>query len=120
MDRWESSDLVRLARALKALAVICERYPEEMLELMNDRSHGPRSEQSAPSERAENTDLFRKAGMPAAELRSELSVFDLNDLKYLIRKFRLGAIKSRSRDILIEHIADQVSKRGIDVFTGHE
>jgi len=129
-------DVESFGRVLKRLGQFLEENPEQLLALLASSKRERKKERpksrdavSAENERHEYESHPELDDLPIFEMakskgRQELFAFlcryDVEQLRYLIRRFRFGALKSKLPQVLAEHIADQAVKRAVDVFTSHE
>lgn len=120
-------DVESFGRVLKRLGQFLEEHPEKLLDLLassEKERHESRDAVSAEDAKHPALDDLPIFEMAKSKSRQELLAFlcqyDVEQLRYLIRRFRFGALKSKSPQVLAEHIADQAMKRSVDVFTSHE
>lgn len=120
-------DVESFGRVLKRLGQFLEEHPEKLLDLLTSfekERYESRDAVSAEEGRHPELDELPIFEMAKTKSRQELLAFlcryNVEQLRYLIRRFRFGALKSKSPQSLAEHIADQAKKRTVDVFTSHE
>lgn len=117
-------DIVAFGRVLRAIGIACTRRPGRIVELIAGEDVGDAEGPSLDDPRFRELaalNLFDLAkGKSRAELLAMFEKYDTQQLRYLIRRHRLGAVKSKSSGVLSEHLVDQVMKRGVDVFRSHE
>jgi hypothetical protein len=125
MAEITSKDVKIFGKVLKRLGQLIEEHPEKLLDLLvapekQEPDEVPLSE-SVRFPELDDISIFEMAkNMSREELLSYLQRYDVEQLRHLIRRFRFGALKSRSAQVLAEHIADQAMKRAVDVFKSHE
>lgn len=129
-----SKDVESFGKVLQAIGRFCEDNPRRVLEFLSrdDRMHHTTAVSESKSDKSDKNDdphlgelidlnIFEIAKEKSRdELLSFLQKYDLEQLRYIIRRNRFGALKSKSVEVLADHIADQVLKRGVDVFKSHE
>jgi hypothetical protein len=123
----KSKDVESFGKVLKRLGQILEEHPEKLLDLLalsEKESHESPEAVAAEDTKYPGLDelpIFEMAKSKSRpELLAYLGQYNVEQLRYLIRRFRFGALKSKSAQVLAEHIADQAMKRSVDVFTSHE
>lgn len=117
-------DVESFGKVLKALGQLCEDKPGRLLNLIATNPVEPAEKATADGQHfaeLRELDLFQLASAKdRVDLMADLQKYDVEQLRFLLRKYRFGSIKSKSPQVLLEHLVDQVLKRGVDVFKSHE
>lgn len=118
-------DIQSFGRVLKAIGTLCETQPHRVLTALSladsDTVEHADHDGHDESRELDSLDLFDLAlNRSRAGLTEALSQYDAQQLRYLIRKHRLGSIKSSSTQKLLDHLVDQLAKRSVDVFKAHK
>lgn len=126
-----AKDIEAFGRVLKAIGHLCEENPKRVIQLLHkidtadppevqDSSEPPQSGDSRFAD-LEKLNIFEFAkGKSRDDLMTFFQKFDVEQLRYLTRRNRFGAVKTKSSQVLVEHLVDQVMKRLVDVFKTHE
>jgi hypothetical protein len=139
MSDITSKDIESFGRVLQLIGQLCMDNPKQVLSLLfhaDSVDTGPpqRKQTGKPGQKSDPQDLTAShltdvaelnifaiaKDMERAPLLTFLRRFDTEQLRFLIRRYRFGALKSKSADDMAEHIADQVLKRRVDVFKMHD
>jgi|GEM_PF-1828262 len=123
----EKKDLEAFGRVLRTLGDSIIKNPEKWfvkLGLVLDESVDKASKKSHKEinlEVIQSLQLYDIAkSMNKDELVTKLKQFNVDELKFFVKEYKLGSPKLKSVDSLAEYIADQVKKRTTDVFQHHE
>ena len=118
----KESDIEAFGRVLRAIGELCEREPSRVVDLLWAPRRTAKSRKSLRGNvELDNLDLFEFAkGKSREELMTYFGRYDVEELRYLIRRYRFGVLKNKSWQALANHLANQIEKRQIDVFKTHE
>lgn len=133
MSHITRRDVEGFGKVLVQLGRLLQDQPERLVELLAEvetPSEPPRPAQQAERKSDPGDDpypeltklpLFEMArGKTRDELLDQLRKYDMDQLRLIVRHFRLGSLKTKSHQVLLDHIVDQLAKRSVDVFLEHK
>lgn len=123
MSTITKKDIETFGKVLAEIGMALEDNPSILFEVLANASKRtkPIDGKEEISEQAKSLNIFDKfKDKKKSEIEAELSPFNKEELKFIIKSFNLGNTKLNSVPKLVEFIADQVSKRTKDVFINQE
>lgn len=115
------NDIVTFGNVLIKLGSVISTHPEMVLDLLEKYNEiDTKQHHSQISDAAANFVLSNWFDSSEFEIREALALYSANDLKYIIKENHLSAIKSKSKDRLIEHIVDYCLKKRSRVFLDYD
>lgn len=126
MSMIDKKDFQAFGRVLCILGESFAKDPEKWLEKLkpllddSDRIVG-KNEIKERTERLKDFQLYEVAKLEnIEELTLKLKQFTSDELRLMLKEYKLGYSKLKSVSALAEYIADQAKKRTTDVFQHHE
>jgi hypothetical protein len=133
MSQITRRDVEGFAKVLVHLGRLLQEHPEKLVELLDEsapsepspaaQTQGERKPSAGedPYPELTNLPLFESAkGKTREELLEQFRKYDMDQLRHIVRHFRLGSIKTKSQQTLLDHLVDQLAKRSVDVFLEHK
>ncbi len=126
MNNISKSDIKIFGKVLKSIGERLSTNPELLLSILNNDKTKPRKKTAKDNNSTlpssiDDTDLFSYSKSHSKdEIVQILNDLSIKDLKQIISHYSLGYTKLRSKEKIIEYIADQFKKRTTDVFLKHE
>ena len=126
MSMIDKKDLQAFGRVLCILGESFAKDPDKWLETLKpligegDKT-ADKSETKEKTVRLKDFQLYEIAKLQTIEeLALTLKQFTLDELRMILKEYKLGYSKLKSVNSLAEYIADQAKKRTTDVFQHHE
>jgi hypothetical protein len=120
----DKKDFQAFGRVLSLLGESFCKNPEKWLEKLKPiLGEGDKTDDKIEqsSERLKEFKLYDLAKVQTIEeLTLTLQKFTLDELRLILKEYKLGYSKLKSVNALADYIADQAKKRTIDVFQHHE
>lgn len=124
MKNISKKDIEIFGKVLSELGSTFEENPEILLSLIRpfyEKNQKEQKEKDVVREEIEHLNIFESfKEKKKSEIEKELISMNKEELKYIIKKYSLGATKLTSNEKLSEFIADQITKRTKDVFINQE
>jgi hypothetical protein len=126
MNNISKTDIKIFGKVLKAIGERFSTNPELLISILNKEETKPKqktakNKKSILPSSIDNTDLFSYSKSHSKdEIVKLLNDLNIDELKQRISHYNLGYTKLRSKEKIIEYIADQFKKRTTDVFLKHE
>ncbi|RZF80287.1 hypothetical protein EXT46_13415 [Pseudoalteromonas sp. CO325X] len=123
MSNITKKDIETFGKVLAEIGIALEENPSILLDVLisTNKSAKPKEDKEEVGDKAKTLNIFDEfKDKKKSEIESELSSFNKEELKFIIKSFSLGNTKLNSVPKLAEFIADQVSKRTKDVFINQE
>jgi hypothetical protein len=133
MSHITRRDVEGFGKVLVQLGRLLQEQPDKLIELIAEvdtPSEPPRTAQQRerrsdtgedPYLELTNLPLFEMAkGKTREELLAQFRKYDIDQLRHIVRHFRLGSLKTKSQQVILEHLVDQLAKRSVDVFLEHK
>lgn len=123
MNNLTKKDIETFGKVLAEIGVAIERNPSIIFDVLNDSTSVKRSlkEREQIGEEVKELNIFDAfKDKKKSEIEAELSTYNKEELKFIIKSYSLGTTRSNSVEKLADFIADQVSKRTKDVFINQE
>lgn len=126
MKNISEKEVIAFGHVLEAIGKVIASKPELIMNFLdasiNDtlNQHKDSNHEEVDREKVEKYPLYDLAkSIEESELVERLLEFNLLELRYLIKIFRLGSNKYKSKERIAAYIAEQAKKRSIDVFREH-
>lgn len=124
MKTINRKDIEIFGKVLSEIGASIEENPDALLALLRpfyQKNNKEQKEKEVVREEIERLNIFETfKEKKKSEIEKELTALNKEELKFIIKKYSLGATKLTSNEKLSEFIADQVSKRTKDVFINQE
>lgn len=124
MKNISRKDIEIFGKVLSEIGGAIEENPEILLGLLRpfyEKNQKEQKEKEVVRPEVEGLNIFDSfKDKKKSEIEKELAEFNKEELRFLIKKYSLGATKLSSNEKLSEFIADQVAKRTKDVFINQE
>ena len=123
MSNITKKDIETFGKVLAEIGITLEENPSILLDMLttSNKTTKPKEGKEDIGEKAKTLNIFDDfKDKKKSEIESELSSFNKEELKFIIKSYSLGNTKLNSVPKLAEFIADQVSKRTTDVFINQE
>ncbi|QXI08691.1 hypothetical protein HU718_013615 [Pseudomonas tensinigenes] len=124
MKSINKKDIEIFGKVLSELGTTLEENPEILLNLLRpyyEKNQKEQKEKEVVREEIQNLNIFEAfKEKKKSEIEKELITMNKEELKYIIKKYSIGATKLTSNEKLSEFIADHVTKRTKDVFINQE
>jgi len=132
MSHITRNDVEGFGKVLVQIGRLLQEHPEKLVELLTADTLSESSGAAQQGERNPNAreepyadltklPLFEMAkGKTREELLDLFRPYDMDQLRHIVRHFRLGSLKTKSQHVLLDHLVDQLVKRSVDVFLEHK
>ncbi|WP_321838235.1 hypothetical protein [Pseudomonas kulmbachensis] len=124
MKNISRKDIEIFGKVLSEIGETIEENPDILLSLLRpfyEKNQKEQKEKETVRAEVEDLNIFESfKEKKKSEIEKELTTFNKEELKFIIKKYSLGATKLTSNEKLSEFIADQVTKRTKDVFINQE
>ncbi|WP_158467781.1 hypothetical protein [Pseudomonas putida] len=124
MKNITKKEIEVFGKVLSQIGETIEGNPELVLSLLRpfyEKNQKEQKEKELIRAEVEGLNIFDSfKDKKKSEIEEELATFNREELRFIIKKYSLGATKLASNEKLSEFIADQVTKRTKDVFINQE
>lgn len=118
-DKLTKKDIISFGKVLSYLGTELQTNPDILLANLVKKEEKPKEIKSVDQSKADLFPLLEIARENTlAVLRGELEEFDIEELRYLALKYKIGHSRSRvkTKTKLISHLCDYAKERSVDVF----
>lgn len=126
MSNITKNDVKSFGKVLKLIGETLSEKPELLMSILDSNAKGIPPRQTKEESNSlpaviKGIDLFSfSKNHNKDEIIDLLNKFCVDELKQIISHYSLGYTKLRSKERIVEYIADQFKKRTTDVFLKHE